>query len=512
MQRFHADGRIMDAPEVFRALKISTIAGSLGMAWFAICFGVPITMLMEALSGTGVAIGLIVTIQQLAMLIQVPSALFFESMPSRKKLWGILAVIHRLFWFIPAFVPFLFSDTPSVAATAILAAIAASAVIGQVCGPMWQGWMADLIPEKISGRFWGIRQSIVTVSFLVATGFSGWILDLFPDPRKPGGSYTGFTIVFSIAAVLGVVDILVHLLVPEPRHGTYRKHVDLLDLMDRIVAPLKNPDFRWMTFSLSLWYLAFGIIGSFGMVYLRREFNFSYTELSMLAVSASIGPVLCGILNGYIVDKIGARTFCAILMFAVPLMSFAWFFLSYGKIVFDIPFFNTFAVSEPLLLLLSVNLAAGALCGGVGICQLHLINVLSPRDGRGMAIAAHWTIIGLMSASGPIIGGTVMDYFTKFPFTWKLFSGVPFSFFHMLLIIHLVIICFIAAPMMLKVKVRTGELLIWEAVGSLRVGNPLRAVSIVYNIYQTGFNFARGEPDMAAERPSDRVRKETEKR
>jgi MFS family permease len=485
----------MDAPEVFRALKISTIAGSLGMAWFAICFGVPITMLMEALSGTGVAIGLIVTIQQLSMMIQIPSALFFESMPRRKKLWAVLAIIHRLFWFVPAFVPFLFSDTPSVAVTAILAAIAASAVIGQVCGPMWQGWMADLIPEKISGRFWGIRQSIVTVSFLIATGFSGWILDLFPDPRKPGGSYTGFAIVFSIATILGIVDIVVHLLVPEPKYGSYRKHVDLMDLIDKIVTPLKNPDFRWMSFSFSLWYFAFGMIGSFGIVYLKREFNFTYTELSLLAVSASLGPVLCGILNGYIVDKIGARTFCAILMFTVPFLSIVWFFMSYEKFMFEVPFFSAVTIPEPLMLLLAVNLAAGALCGGVGICQLHLINVLSQKDGRGMAIAVHWTIVGLMSASGPIIGGMVMDYFTKYPFSWKLFTGVPFSFFHLLLIVHFLIISFIAVPLMLKVKVRAGELPIWEALGSLRVGNPLRAVSIVYNIYQTGFDFAREDED-----------------
>jgi MFS family permease len=250
-----------------------------------------------------------------------------------------------------------------------------------------------------------------------------------------------------------------------------------------------------MTFSFSLWYLAFGIIGAFGMVYLRREFNFTYTELSMLAVSASLGPVLCGILNGYIVDKIGARTFCAILMSVVPLLSSAWFFLSRESFMFSLPFFNTFTISEPLLLLLSVNLVAGALCGGVGICQLHLINVLSPKEGRGMAIAVHWTIIGLMSAAGPIIGGMVMDYFTKFPFSWKLFTGIPFSFFHILLIFHFLIIFFVAAPLMLKVKVRAGELPIWEALGSLRVGNPLRAVSIVYNIYQTGFDFARDEGD-----------------
>jgi len=483
-QKVHLDGRPMGDDEIRRGLKIGTVAGFLGMAWCAITMGVPLTMLMECLTGSGVLIGLVVTIQQLTMVVQIPSALFFEQLASRRKLWGVLAIIHRVLWFVPAFIPLFFFDTPSVAVTIIFVGIGTSAILAQICGPMWQSWMADLVPARISGRFWGIRQSVVTISFLLATAFSGWILDAFPDPRKAGGSYVGFAIVFSIASILGIIDISVHMFVPEPKPGLYQKHQSLSGLIDRILAPMKIDDFRWMTFSVAMWYLACGIVGSFGIVYLKREFNFTYTGLSMLAVSASLGPVIFGILNGYLIDKIGARAFTSIIMFIAPMIGLVWFFLSHSSV-------NILghSFSEPLILLLVANFFGGALGGGVGIAQMHMINLLSPKNGRGMAIAVHWTVVGLMAAAGPLIGGMVMDYMSKNPSGLKIFTGIEFSYMHMLVLIYIFVISFIGAPLMLRLKIRAGDLPLNEVFASIKVGNPLRGISVVSDIYQTALGF-----------------------
>lgn len=484
-QKVHLDGRLMGDDEILRGLKVSTAAGFIGMAWFAITVGVPLTMLMESLTGSGVLIGLVVTIQQLTMVVQIPSALFFERLPSRRKLWGVLAIIHRALWFAPAFIPLLFCNTPSVAATIILSAIAVSSVFAQICGPMWQNWMAELVPSRMSGRFWGIRQSVVTISFLLTTAMSGWILDAFQNPRKTGGSYLGFTIVFTIAGILGILDIVVHMFVPEPRPGLCLKYERISGLIHRITAPLKIADFKWMTFSFALWYLACGIVGSFGIVYLKREFNFTYTQLSMLVVSASLGPVLFGILNGYIIDRIGARAFSAIIMFLAPLLGLSWFLLA----DFSVNILG-YSIPEPLLLLLVVNFFAGALGGGVGIAQFHMINLLSPKNGRGMAIAVHWTIVGLLAAFGPLIGGMVMDYMTNNPLGLTLFTDIKFSYMHMLILINIAIISLIGAPLMLKLKVSAGDMPLKEVLGSIKVGNPLRGISIVSGIYQTALGLA----------------------
>lgn len=60
-KKVHADGRPMSDTEIGRGLAVSTLAGFLGMPWSAITMGVPLTMLLECLTGSGLLIGLVLT-------------------------------------------------------------------------------------------------------------------------------------------------------------------------------------------------------------------------------------------------------------------------------------------------------------------------------------------------------------------------------------------------------------------------------------------------------------------
>lgn len=484
-ERLDVNGRLMSAQEISRGLKIGVLAGAIGMGWFAVCFGVPTTMLVESLSKSGVVIGLIVTLQQISLVIQIPAALFFEQLPKRKKMWAIAAFAHRLLWFIPAFAPLLFRNSESVALALIFVSITLSSALGQFCGPIWQNWMADLIPKSISGKYWGLRQSIVTIPFLIATYASGYVLDLFPHPNLPGGTYIGFAIVFSCAAVIGMIDIAIHTLVPEPAHGLNIRH---RNIVRRILEPIMDQDFRWMTLTFAAWNLALGLTGSFSLVYLKRNFNVSYTHLSLLAMTSSIGPVLFGILNGYLVDKIGARLFGAILFILNALIAMVWFFVGNWSVSFSLPLLGQITMPQPVLLLLIANFISGTLTGGLVITQFHMLNMLAPRDGRGMAIAVHWSVVGLMAAAGPLFGGIIMDYFTDNPIKMHLITGEGFSYFHVLISMYYIIAMFICAPLLMKVRTQPKEMKIHEVFRAVKVGNPLRAVTTVINIYQTAFD------------------------
>ncbi len=484
-ERLDTEGKLMSHKDVSRGLKISVLAGFFGMWWFAVAFGVPCTMLIESLTESGVVIGLIVTLQQLALLVQIPSALVFEHLKKRKKLWCMLAYVHRILWFIPAFIPLLLPKSDSVVITIVFASITLSAVFAQFCGPIWQNWMADLIPKSISGRYWGLRQSTVTISFLFSTYLAGYILDIFPKPDA-GGSYLGFSIVFTYAALLGIIDIWIHSHVPEPAHGLYIVHKNLLK---RIMEPLKNKDFLWMTLTFAMWNLALGLTGSFGLVYLKRNFNASYTHLALLAMSSTLGPVLFGILNGFIVDKIGARIFASMIFFLNALVSLVWFFASPANISFQMPLIGSVSMPQIVALLLVANFVSGTLCGGLVISQFHMLNLMSPKNGRGMAIAVHWSIIGLMAASGPLFGGMIMDYFTDNPVDIILPGGTVFSYYHVMITMYFIICTCICIPFMLKVKAKADDMALNQVFQSVRVGNPLRAVTTVLNIYQTAFDF-----------------------
>ncbi|HPN84208.1 MAG TPA: hypothetical protein PK821_02625 [Victivallales bacterium] len=463
--------------ETRRSLIISTAAGMFGMVWFSIAFGIPTTMLFESLTGSGIMIGLFTTLAQLSAIFQVPSAILSGYFPSRKKYWSIVSVTNRILWFSPVVIILCMWNRPNLAALVLIFVLALAACFGNSATPIWLDWLADIIPEKISEKYWGIRQSLTTVMFFAATALSGWLLDYFPSPDKPGGSYNGFLLVFLIGAVAGILDVVLHIRVPEAKKISVPAEGAILE---KIVFPMKDANFRNMTFAYASWFLAMGIIGPFGFVYLKRIFNADYTELSVIAASASLSAAIFGMPNGIIINKIGARTYFCIGLFIAPLFWLVWFLAGDGIINLDI-FSMSFQISESVLAVSVALFMAGIFGSGVGICQLHLGNVVAEKKWRRIGIAEHWAIIGLVSAAGPFIGGAITDYFTRFPLDIPLPSGKNMSYIHIQVILALLITWFLAIPFMLKVKMTKEEIGIKKIISAIYL-YPMRGFGSAYNI------------------------------
>ena len=455
-------------------MVINIVAGSFGLMWVGMTQGVPLTMMMECLGASGVLIGSIATVQQIAMLVQVPSAFYCERLASRKSFWAAIALLHRLLWFAPAVLPLVMLGKPKAAALTVVVFAAISTVLAQSVTAVWYSWMADLIPERIRGRFWGTRQSLVTLAYLVSMGIAGRILDLYPDPRQPGGSFIGYAIVFGIGAFLGCLDIIVHLWVPEPKPSRARVTVGVFS---RVWPILRDPDYRWLTLSMGVWYFASGLTASFGFLYLSRQFHVTYTHLTATVISAALGTTLAGFVWGRVIDRVGARSFGVVTMLLSPVFGVVWFLMQNRSV--DVPLLWGSAVSlpQPILLLVIVNVVAGASYSAVPLCQLSLSSALTRPEGRTLAMAVHWSVVGLLSAFGPVAGGFVMDWVSAHPIPLTLPSGVPFSFFHVLVVLHAAAAWLVAAPLLARVRKRRGEMPIRTLLGS-----PLRAISIIQNI------------------------------
>jgi MFS family permease len=479
-------------------MRTNIIAGSFGMVWVAVAGGMPITMFMDAIGASGVAIGMSVTVQQFAMLLQVPAAFIGEMLATRKLYWGILALLHRACWLLIACLPWLCGGNPQLMAFALLLLLTASSLLAQAATPVWFGWMADLIPERSRSTFWAVRQSVVMIPFLIATVLAGYALDLFPDPRTAGGSYLGYGIVFGIAGLLGCVDILIHLKVPEPRTVPIR--FAARQIAERLLAPLKSADFRWLTLSLCVWSFALSVTGQFGVLALKRIYLASYTEISWTAVTATLGVIAGGFLWGYVMNRVGARNFGILSMILAPLCGAVWFLVDVGSVDLQLPFGIAFALPQMVVALLLVNLVAGALFSGVGLAQMSLLGALSPAQGRTMFMAVHWALIGLAAAAGPLLGGWVMDWVTAHPVTWVPPTGIPLNFLHLLVLLQAALCWFVAVPMLYKVRRRTGEMALGTAFNRLVTINPLRMMASISNIWSMGSSDTRSERAGAARR------------
>jgi len=147
-----------------------------------------------------------------------------------------------------------------------------------------------------------------------------------------------------------------------------------------------------------------------------------------------------------------------------------------------------------LKVLLPFNFLLGGLFSGVGLSQIQLANVIAPRFGRLVPLATHWSISGVMSALGPICGGLVMDVLALHPVRGATPGGMPFSYFHILVIAQAVLTATVAAGMLLRVRERGAGLPRNMVMALLRAGNPLRLVTYLYNVSIVKL-LPREEPD-----------------
>lgn len=457
----------MTHSQLMKALITSVSASSFGMIWGVLATGMPLTMLLERLGASDFQIGIMVSVQQVMLLLQVPAAIFLERFQTRKIYWTILAALHRSVWIVPALAPFLFSQAQHSIA-AVITAVAISSFFAQLAVPIWYAWMADLLPPGISARFWGIRSAIVTFTSVLVLFLAGFILDCFPE------SMNGFTIVFLLAALCGVLDVIIHTFVPEP-HSPKRKRIFPIKKRFRLI--LKNQDFMWLTGGMTCWYVGITLTGVFGTVFMKQYLKLDYSGISLFIVLSSIGAFTLTPLAGKLADRFGARILCAVLMFLVPVCNLMWFFAEPGMKTISLPFWGIASIPAMTFLMAFPQFVAGGLNAGVAVYQMHLLGLLSrPRD-RMLQMASHWFMIGFFSIFGSIIGGRLSDFLRVHPIPIQL-EYMQITPYHILLLLQL-LLAWTAAILLLRIRVSGADLKLSDVFRLVRVINPLRAVSIV---------------------------------
>jgi len=471
-EEFHLSDRL-----VRRGLRMNIMAGCLGTMWGAVALNMPYTMLLDALGANGVLQGLSSTLIQLMLVAQIPGAIFVESLRRRKPAWGALAIVHRVIWFIPACVAWVHPHPP-IGAHIVVAISAISMCFGNLPAAAWHSWMADLIPESSRGRFWSTRQMWVMVCFLVTMAGAGCVLDLI-KPATPDGPLRGFALVFMLTAILGVADIVIHLGVPEPPpKRTPREH----SLITRLIAPLHYPNFRRLGIAIGVWTFSCTLVGAFGQLYAKHVLHASYRELSAWSIASAIGTILASLGLGYLIDRLGARAVGAVMVVLAPAVGgLAWFLVTDTPLHLTLPLIGAVQTSWGVAVITVSSFLCAGLYSGVGLAHLSLLAVTAPERGRTLAMAVQWTMVGLISAGGPMLGGFIMDSFPKDGLSFCLLRNTHFHFIHALIILQVSIAWFIVLPILLRVRVAHERLTMIEAFNRIVLVNPLRFASGIYH-------------------------------
>jgi MFS family permease len=165
-------------------------------------------------------------------------------------------------------------------------------------------WMADVIPARLRGRFNARRIQFGQAVGLVLSLLAGVALD-WPDPAQKTLLRHIISGMFGLAGILGMVDILLFLRVPDPKPV---HHHPTLSLRELVRQPLANPSFRVFLCYSALMTFATGFVGQFVWLYVFDEVGMSNLRANLLLITV---PTLVSMgvypFWGRLVDRFGSK-------------------------------------------------------------------------------------------------------------------------------------------------------------------------------------------------------------
>lgn len=392
--------------------RIVTWAGLLGSVYYILCVtGVPRIKFLTELGATAFDFGLITALGAFALVFQLLGGMLANRLHTRKRLWILLAVLHRSAFLGVAIAPFLPVE-PRLRVLIIVAVLFVHDALAQTSVPLWLSWMADLVPQESITRHWANRQRFITLANIavmigVALGFHGFEVN--------GNIVGGYVLLAVAGVVLGVIDILMFAWVVEPLN----ERIEQVAWRSVVAQPFRDPQYRPFLWFMGYWHFALFFAAPFFGLYMVDFLALSVLTVQLLGAVGVLGVAVSSRFWGILGDTYGYR----------PLLQL----LSVGKAFTPLMFLVTpAATSATVPILALVMFVDGVLNSGLMLTFQGVMLKNTPRRNRTMYIAAtNFLALGLMAGIVPVAAGQCIDWLNAPPrphWGWYELSGYHAAF------------------------------------------------------------------------------------
>ncbi|MEX0776653.1 MAG: MFS transporter [Phycisphaeraceae bacterium] len=313
---------------VRRDLRIIIQAWVFGSLWMWTINGATMTRFAKALGTPDWGFGVLAALPFVGTLFQLPASYYLERYGHRRRFFLIAATLHRLMWGLIAAVPWV-PGIDGYRWQVMAGLLFVNWTAASASGPAWFNWMADVIPRKVRGRYFGIRNRIGMSIGLCTTLAIGYVLDLadFAE-HQPGGAGTVLkvtSVMLAIAGLFGTLDIQLFRRVGDDHPPPKRQVVDLLAMLR---VPLADRNFRrFLAYNFTLT-LAVAFIGQYVWLYVFDVVGMSNKQANLLIIAM---PLLMQLIAypiwGGLMDRLGKKPVMLICGTMVITGSLGWLFL-----------------------------------------------------------------------------------------------------------------------------------------------------------------------------------------
>ena len=365
-------------------------AAVLGITYFFAINGNVFTLFLKRLGAGNTQIGMVLSLLQLAAVVQIFIARMIEHRGKKRFIiggWLVATTISIGYLAVPLLARRYGSST---AVYILMAMVVPVALARQVAIPGWMPLLNDLVPSDIRGRFFAKMRTIwqlASIAFLIFASlfFAG----------TASAPFWRYQVIFVIGIVASFARVAVIAKIPEPAPPAADKAPSVWSTIN---LPFADSVYvRFVAFS-ALVTVALAMTDSYTVVYLKSA-ALDYDDSHALFVSTGIffmGSAAALIFWGILADKVGSRPLLVINTLGMGLVRFLWIPAAYpgwGKLLI------------PLFFLLN-----GVFAAGFGIANTKYLFSITPRRfGKASYIVMANVAITLVAAAFTPLGGFVID-------------------------------------------------------------------------------------------------------
>lgn len=188
-----------------RNLRIATWEGVPSTIFQVLLQGQFLTGFLLYLGATSSQIGFVLALTTLVNVMQIGVAFLIQKLPSRK--WAMVTFIglHRILWSSTGLIPFIFPKEYWV--MAFIALYTTAFIANTAGGVLWSSVISDLVPARVRGRYFGIRNTFLNALGSLVMYGGGIVLDRYP------GSH-GFLILYIVVWIFAISNVVVFFFIP----------------------------------------------------------------------------------------------------------------------------------------------------------------------------------------------------------------------------------------------------------------------------------------------------------
>ena len=408
MRRLFEQSDQLSDDQIQSALKYVIKDGVASQAMGILTGGVFLMAFAIKLGASNLTIGLLAAIGPLSQLIQLPAIFMVEKIRNRRLITLVAATLSRLCWLIIAVAPFLFGLKAGIAILLLL--LVAVSAFGAIGSCSWNSWMRDLIPESTMGVFFSKRMRISTGVGIALSLLAAIYLD-FWKKFLPTHELTGYSILFVVGSVVGILAVYYMARTPEPRMAPVQ---DKFKIMGLLAQPFRDENFRKLMAFMCSWNFAVNLAGPFFMVYMLKRLELPMSLIIGLGIVSQVFNVIFLKLWGKYTDRFSNKSVLAVCGPLFILSILAWVFTTMPE---------KYALTIPLLVI--IHIVMGLAGAGVALASGNISLKLAPK-GQATAYLATNTIANSIAAGiAPILGGKFADFFSTRQLAWTMTYTSP---------------------------------------------------------------------------------------